>query len=99
MLLPRDTVRPLFCTIDFFEAFYTEIVTISRSNWAKMPGSTFSDKNVMGAVTAMTLSPNGVYLITAIQSWVHVWSTQTRRVVTRQVDTRICPTALSHCDF
>jgi len=58
-----------------------EIVTISRSDWSKT--STFSDKNVSGSITALALSPNGVYLASASQSRVHVWSTQTRRVIVR----------------
>jgi chromosome transmission fidelity protein 4 len=58
-----------------------EIITISRSDWSKT--STFSDKNVSGSITALAISPNGVYIASASQSRVHVWSTQTRRVIVR----------------
>lgn len=62
---------------------FTEIVTISRSDWSKT--STLSDKDVTGAITALALSTNGVYLASACRSKVYVWSTQTRRIIARYV--------------
>ncbi|RDB16923.1 Minichromosome loss protein 1 [Hypsizygus marmoreus] len=62
-----------------------EIMTVSRSDWSK--SSNFSDKDVSGMVTALAISANGVYLASASQSKVHVWSTQTRRLVASQAAT------------
>jgi chromosome transmission fidelity protein 4 len=59
----------------------SEIITVSRTDWSKT--STFTDKNVLGSVTALALSSNGVYLASASQSRVHVWATQTRRVIAK----------------
>ncbi|KAJ8518145.1 hypothetical protein ONZ45_g4749 [Pleurotus djamor] len=59
-----------------------EIITISRSDWAKT--STYQDGEVTGAVTAIAVSPNGVYMASAVQGKVFVWSTQTRRVIASQ---------------
>ncbi|GLB45067.1 putative minichromosome loss protein, Mcl1, middle region [Lyophyllum shimeji] len=61
------------------------IATISRSDWTK--SSTFSDKDVSGPITALAISVNGVYLASASQAKVHIWSTQTRRVVASQAGT------------
>ncbi|KAF9447940.1 hypothetical protein P691DRAFT_730511 [Macrolepiota fuliginosa MF-IS2] len=58
-----------------------EVVTITKSDWSK--SSTFIDKDVTGAVTALAISPNGVYLASACQSSIYIWSTQTRRIVAR----------------
>ncbi|CAA7260577.1 unnamed protein product [Cyclocybe aegerita] len=60
-----------------------EIATFSRSDWRKT--STFSDKNVSGSITALALSPNGVYLASASQSRVHIWSTETKRLIVSQI--------------
>ncbi|KAI0727995.1 hypothetical protein C8Q72DRAFT_974843 [Fomitopsis betulina] len=66
----------------FFVATRThEIAVISRENWTK--SSTFSDDASSGAVTALTLSKNGVYLASASKSGVFIWSTQTRRLLYR----------------
>ncbi|CCM06867.1 uncharacterized protein FIBRA_09175 [Fibroporia radiculosa] len=58
-----------------------EIVTISRSEWSK--SSTFSDDALSGAITALTMSKNGVYIATACKSGVFIWSTQNRRLLFR----------------
>ncbi|KAH8119330.1 WD40 repeat-like protein [Phellopilus nigrolimitatus] len=59
-----------------------EIVTISRSTWSKV--SSFSSDDCIGAVTALALSVNGVYLASACKSGIFVWSTATRRVIVQQ---------------
>lgn len=56
-----------------------EIVTIARDSWTKT--STFSGGSSTGAIYALTLSPNGVYLAASINKDVHIWSTQTRRLL------------------
>ncbi|KAG5642487.1 hypothetical protein DXG03_002737 [Asterophora parasitica] len=66
--------------------FLSEIVTVSRSDWKKT--STFSDKDVSGAITALAISPNGVYIASACQSKVHIWTTQTRQIIARFVQHR-----------
>ncbi|KAH9176634.1 WD40 repeat-like protein [Lactarius sanguifluus] len=54
-----------------------EIVTIARDSWTK--SSTFSGSS--GTIYALALSPNGVYLAASTGKDVHVWSTQTRRLL------------------
>ncbi|KAI0268637.1 WD40 repeat-like protein [Gloeopeniophorella convolvens] len=56
-----------------------EIITISRESWTKT--STFSDNASSGAITALALSSNGVYLASSTNKNVHIWSTQTRRLL------------------
>ncbi|TFK53583.1 WD40 repeat-like protein, partial [Heliocybe sulcata] len=64
----------------FYAATRThEIVTISRSTWAK--SSTFSDDSMLGDVTALALSANGLYLASSSQAGIFIWSTQNRRVL------------------
>ncbi|KII92369.1 hypothetical protein PLICRDRAFT_102810 [Plicaturopsis crispa FD-325 SS-3] len=58
-----------------------EIVTVSRTSWSKT--ATFSDDSLLGAPTALALSANGVYLASASNSAVAIWSTQTRRLLFR----------------
>ncbi|KAH9946996.1 hypothetical protein B0H21DRAFT_741281 [Amylocystis lapponica] len=58
-----------------------EIVTISRNDWSK--SATFSDDASSGAITALAMSKNGVYLASASQSGIFIWSTQTRRLLFR----------------
>ncbi|KAJ7132769.1 hypothetical protein C8R43DRAFT_1089712 [Mycena crocata] len=59
------------------------IVTVQRSDWKQK--HTFSGSIAQESVTALALSPNGAYLVSASPSMVHVWSTETRQVVSRQV--------------
>ncbi|EJD03058.1 WD40 repeat-like protein [Fomitiporia mediterranea MF3/22] len=59
-----------------------EIITVSRSTWSKI--SSFTNEDCLGATTALAISSNGVYLASACNSGVFIWSTQTRRVVARQ---------------
>ncbi|KZT29190.1 hypothetical protein NEOLEDRAFT_1057404 [Neolentinus lepideus HHB14362 ss-1] len=67
----------------FYAATRThEIVTITRSTWAK--SSTFSDDSMLGDVTALALSPNGLYLASSSRAGVFIWSTQNRRVLFRR---------------
>ncbi|KAF8629176.1 hypothetical protein AX17_005761 [Amanita inopinata Kibby_2008] len=56
-----------------------EIAMISRSSWSKT--SSFSAKDVTGAITALAISPNGLYLASASQLKVYVWSTETKRII------------------
>lgn len=63
-----------------------EIITVSRSDWKK--ASTYSDDASSGAITAMALSVNGVYLATASKSGLCIWSTQNRRMLYKLVDFR-----------
>ncbi|KAI9461236.1 hypothetical protein BJY52DRAFT_217010 [Lactarius psammicola] len=56
-----------------------EIVTIARDTWTK--SSTFSGIPSAGTIYALALSPNGVYLAASTNKDVHIWSTQTRRLL------------------
>ncbi|THH30799.1 hypothetical protein EUX98_g3387 [Antrodiella citrinella] len=58
-----------------------EIVTISRSDWSKQ--ATYTDDASSGAVTAIALSRNGLYLASASKSGIFIWSTQNRRMLYR----------------
>ncbi|KAJ8597474.1 WD40 repeat-like protein [Rhizopogon salebrosus TDB-379] len=70
----------------FFAASRThEIVTISRSTWTRT--SSLSDPNTTGATTALALSANGVYLASACNQEVLIWSVQTKRVLWRHPGT------------
>ncbi|EKM80549.1 hypothetical protein AGABI1DRAFT_126609 [Agaricus bisporus var. burnettii JB137-S8] len=60
-----------------------EIVSVNKSTWTK--DSTFIDKDITGAITALAISPNGLYLASACQSNVYIWSTDSQRVVTRHI--------------
>ena len=64
-----------------------EIAVISRSTWSKT--STFSSKDISGAISALALSSNGQYLVSAVQSSVYVWSIETKRVISRSVNSII----------
>ncbi|PFH52093.1 hypothetical protein AMATHDRAFT_2572 [Amanita thiersii Skay4041] len=46
-----------------------EIVTISQSNWSK--ASTFTNKDIVGVITALAISPNGKYLASSTPTRVH----------------------------
>ncbi|KAH9942276.1 uncharacterized protein BXZ73DRAFT_87916 [Epithele typhae] len=66
----------------FFTATRThEIATVLRSNWSK--SSTLSDDACTGAITALTLSKNGVYLAAASKSGIFIWATQTKQMLIR----------------
>ena len=65
------------------EGPHLEIATISRSNWQKT--STFTDDACSGAVTALAMSTNGVYLASASKAGLFVWAVQNRRLVYRYV--------------
>ncbi|KAG1751494.1 WD40 repeat-like protein [Suillus paluster] len=70
----------------FFAASRThEIVTISRTTWIKT--SSLSDPNTIGATTALAVSANGVYLASACNQEILVWSVQTKRVLWRHPGT------------
>jgi chromosome transmission fidelity protein 4 len=56
-----------------------DIAAVSSFNWTK--SFTLSDESQLGAVTALGLSANGVYLATAVRAGVAIWSTQNRRVL------------------
>jgi chromosome transmission fidelity protein 4 len=75
-------VRGPHCCADLSLRPSPEIVVISRSDWSRIPGG-YSDKTVVGAITALALSPNGAYLLSACKSTVLVWSTQTKRSVSQ----------------
>ncbi|KAI6033002.1 hypothetical protein F5J12DRAFT_946238 [Pisolithus orientalis] len=62
-----------------------DVVVISRPNWEKL--ASFSDSSITGAITALALSVNGLYLASACKEEIVVWSTQTRRVLWRQSGT------------
>lgn len=64
-----------------------EIVTISRNDWVK--SSTLSDDACSGAITALALSKNGMYLAAAFKSGIFIWATQNRRMLFRYEAERV----------
>ncbi|KAI0256176.1 WD40 repeat-like protein [Lactifluus subvellereus] len=56
-----------------------EIIAIARDSWTK--ASAFSSSSSTGTIHALALSPNGVYLASSTNKDVHIWSTQTRRLL------------------
>ncbi|KAI0695530.1 WD40-repeat-containing domain protein, partial [Cytidiella melzeri] len=59
-----------------------EIATISRSKWSR--SATFTDEACSGAVTALAMSTNGVYLASASKAGLFIWATQNRRLIYRR---------------
>ncbi|KAF8627825.1 hypothetical protein AX15_004246 [Amanita polypyramis BW_CC] len=64
--------------------FYTatsthEIAVISRSTWSRT--SSFSSKDISGAISALALSSNGQYLVSAVQTKVYVWSIEAKQII------------------
>ncbi|EKM54305.1 uncharacterized protein PHACADRAFT_196736 [Phanerochaete carnosa HHB-10118-sp] len=66
-----------------------ELVTISRADWTKT--STLADDACSGAITALALSANGVYIASASKSGVFVWATHNRRLMYRFQDSITAP--------
>lgn len=92
--LPKDTVgSPEYQHVHSRSIRLIEIATVSRSTWTKT--GTLSNKAVSGTITALALSSNGVYLASACQSKVHIWSTKTRQLVTRYVELSLITVTLS----
>lgn len=73
----------------FFVATRThEIVAVSRDTWAKS-GTLPSSDEISSEITALAISPNGLYLASASKDGVLIWSTQIRRVMFRhQIDSQ-----------
>ncbi|TFK20918.1 hypothetical protein FA15DRAFT_624697 [Coprinopsis marcescibilis] len=65
-----------------------EIVVVSRSSWAKVVDSHFVDKDALGEITALAISPNGLYLVSAAKSTIFVWSILTKRLVSKASGTQ-----------
>ncbi|KAL4078553.1 hypothetical protein V8B97DRAFT_1865745 [Scleroderma yunnanense] len=87
-----DTESPEFmhdCSVLWHPSghhFYTastthDIVAISRPNWDK--SATFTDTSITGAITALALSVNGIYLASACKAEILIWSSQTKQVLWR----------------
>lgn len=79
-ILPHHTNRSKLITS-------LDIVVISRSDWTKQ--STLTDGEVTGTITALALSKNGLYLASASQSRVFIWSTQTKKVIAKYACVRL----------
>jgi WD40 repeat protein len=58
-----------------------ELVCISGKTWTKL--STFVNNSVSGDVTAIALSKNGIYLASAANSDIFIWSTETKQLLFR----------------
>ncbi|KAJ6499321.1 hypothetical protein C8R45DRAFT_1211105 [Mycena sanguinolenta] len=58
-----------------------DFVRIKRSDWKK--AESFFDRDNLGAVTALAISPNGAYLASAVSSMIHIWSIDTSRIIAR----------------
>ncbi|PVF93312.1 hypothetical protein CPB86DRAFT_768026 [Serendipita vermifera] len=66
-----------------------EIISISRDTWTKN-GSFPSSDEISGEITALAISPSGMYLASASKDGILIWSTQIRRVMFRhQIDSRM----------
>ena len=71
---------------DIAHSVEIDIVTVSRKNWLKI--ATFSDKDVAGSVTALAVSPNGLYLACAARAVIYVWSIETKTIIVKYDYTR-----------
>ncbi|TFK74051.1 hypothetical protein BDN72DRAFT_122595 [Pluteus cervinus] len=60
-----------------------DIAIISKGTWSKT--GSLSDRDTVGAVNALAISPDGAYLATACKSTIYLWSTQTRKIVSTRV--------------
>jgi chromosome transmission fidelity protein 4 len=78
---------------DIAHSVEIDIVTVSRKNWLKT--ATFSDKDVAGSVTALAVSPNGLYLACAARAVIYVWSIETKTIIVKYDYTRIMHTPMT----
>ncbi|KAE9408060.1 WD40 repeat-like protein [Gymnopus androsaceus JB14] len=55
------------------------VICISNKDWTQL--GKFTDKEVTETITALAVSPNGLYLATASKSFVYIWSTDKRQLM------------------
>ncbi|KAG8783688.1 hypothetical protein FRC15_004714 [Serendipita sp. 397] len=73
----------------FFSASKThEIVVVSRDTWTKSSSFPSADE-ISSDITALAVSPNGLYLASASKDGILIWSIQIKRVLFRhQIDSQ-----------